>query len=134
MGARPELEVATNPVGVIGEGGGVSCVGTARIEAQESSWRGRKWLSHVRRASVYGRKRRILFFGEYAMMIEMLESRWFLSASVAGNCFNDVNLDGVRQSTEAALSGRRVYADANKNDKFDTGEKSVLSDSSGNYK
>ena len=47
--------------------------------------------------------------------------------------FKDTNLDGVRQSGEAALAGEIIYVDANSNGKLDAGEKFTTSNSAGNY-
>jgi uncharacterized protein (DUF2141 family) len=51
----------------------------------------------------------------------------------SGTIFNDVDGDGVRDAGEAGISGRRVYADANDNSKYDAGETSTLTDSSGHF-
>jgi len=52
---------------------------------------------------------------------------------VSGAAFNDANGNGKRDSGETALSGRRVFVDADKDGVLDSGEKSVLSDSAGNW-
>lgn len=56
-----------------------------------------------------------------------------IRAAISGALFNDLNADGTRQTTEAGLSGWRVYIDANNNGKFDAGETSVLTSSTGGY-
>jgi hypothetical protein len=55
------------------------------------------------------------------------------SAAISGRIFNDVKADGVKDSADAGFSGLRVYLDANKNGKLDSGETSVLSGSTGTY-
>ena len=52
---------------------------------------------------------------------------------VSGAVFNDVNGDRVRNSGEVGLAGWRVYVDADNDGVFDSTEKSVLSDSAGNW-
>ncbi|MBC7783793.1 MAG: hypothetical protein H7144_08125 [Burkholderiales bacterium] len=53
---------------------------------------------------------------------------------VAGLLFNDTNGNGVQNSNETVAVGRTVYIDVNNNNKLDSGEKSVLTDSAGKYK
>ncbi|HEY0009958.1 MAG TPA: SdrD B-like domain-containing protein, partial [Tepidisphaeraceae bacterium] len=55
-------------------------------------------------------------------------------ASIAGSVFKDLDADGVKDTGEGALAGARIYIDADKDGVFDSTEKSVLSDTSGNYK
>jgi parallel beta-helix repeat protein len=57
----------------------------------------------------------------------------FRDISLSGQLFQDVNGDGVRQPSEAGLSGWTVYLDANGNGTLDTGEVTATTDSSGNY-
>lgn len=52
---------------------------------------------------------------------------------ISGNVFRDANGNGTRDSTETALSGWHVYIDRNNNQKFDTGDTGVWSDSAGNW-
>jgi hypothetical protein len=54
--------------------------------------------------------------------------------SIAGIFFNDVNRDGIRQSTEPHLSDMQVYIDANHNATYDPGEQTTFTDSTGAYK
>jgi hypothetical protein len=55
------------------------------------------------------------------------------SGVISGYAFNDVNANGVNDPGDKRLANVRVYIDANKNGKLDTGEPSTLTDSSGNY-
>src|SRR5437667_3001016 len=66
-------------------------------------------------------------------VLESVESRRLLSASISGMAFKDANLDGIHQSTETALAGEKIYIDANNNGKLDLGEKSATSSSTGAY-
>jgi protocatechuate 3,4-dioxygenase beta subunit len=52
---------------------------------------------------------------------------------IRGSVFRDADADGARDAGEGALSGARVYLDANGNDRFDSSERSVLTDSAGEY-
>jgi uncharacterized protein (DUF2141 family) len=52
---------------------------------------------------------------------------------ITGTVWNDTNSDGVKGSTEKGVSGWRVFIDKDKDGIFDSGEPSVLTDSSGNY-
>ncbi|CCI38865.1 putative Subtilisin [Microcystis aeruginosa PCC 9701] len=54
-------------------------------------------------------------------------------ASITGQTWNDVNGDGVKQSTELGLSVWTVYLDTNNNGQLDTGETSTQTDINGNY-
>lgn len=54
-------------------------------------------------------------------------------AMLSGNVFNDADGNGLKGSVEGNLSGWRVFIDANKNGLFDTGERSALTNSLGNY-
>ena len=56
------------------------------------------------------------------------------TASVAGNVFKDLDGDGIKDTGEGALAGVRVYLDADKDGVFDSTEKTVTTDSAGNYK
>jgi hypothetical protein len=56
------------------------------------------------------------------------------TGSVAGTLFNDLDGDGVKDSNEVGLAGWRVYLDANGNGVLDTGETTLLTDASGNYR
>jgi len=55
------------------------------------------------------------------------------AASVSGRAFNDLDADGLKDSSEPGVSGFRVYLDANNNGVLDAGETSVLAGSSGTY-
>ena len=52
---------------------------------------------------------------------------------ISGTAFNDANGNAKRDSGETALSGRRIFIDADNDGVLDSGEKSVLTDSSGNW-
>ncbi len=55
------------------------------------------------------------------------------TGSIGGYCFNDTDKDGVFDTNESKAAGKTVYIDANNNGKLDTGEKSLLTDATGNY-
>jgi hypothetical protein len=55
------------------------------------------------------------------------------NGSIAGTVFHDRNGNGVRDAGEPAQSGWRVYLDANRNQRFDPGERNVVTGSSGGY-
>ena len=52
---------------------------------------------------------------------------------ISGRLWVDSDNDGIKDSSESALSGWQVYIDKNKNGKLDAGENVVTTDSSGNY-
>jgi hypothetical protein len=52
---------------------------------------------------------------------------------VSGSVFNDVNGDAMRQSSEVGLSGWRVYLDANNDGKWQSSERSILTDATGKW-
>lgn len=54
-------------------------------------------------------------------------------ALVSGIVFDDADKNGVKAASEAGLAGAVVFVDANKNNAFDAGEKSVTTDSVGNW-
>lgn len=54
--------------------------------------------------------------------------------SVAGVVFKDVNGNGGRDAGEKGISGWRVYVDTDNDGKYDSGEKSAISDATGAYK
>jgi uncharacterized delta-60 repeat protein len=56
------------------------------------------------------------------VVIEAVESRTLLSASVSGTVYFDINGDGIHQSSEPTSAGQLIYADLNNNGKFDSGE------------
>lgn len=56
------------------------------------------------------------------------------TAIVRGTVFNDTNGDGVKQITEQGVAGILVFIDKNRNGKFDSNEKSRLTDASGNWR
>lgn len=54
-------------------------------------------------------------------------------ASISGTIFNDIDRDGERDPTEAALSNTTVFIDSNKNTVRDPGEPVAISGSNGAY-
>src|SRR5207237_3964222 len=56
------------------------------------------------------------------------------TASIAGQIYDDVNGNLIKDSTETGIGGRTDYLDTNNNSIKDTGEVSTTTDSSGNYK
>jgi len=55
------------------------------------------------------------------------------SVMISGTVWRDFDKDGRRDSNDSGLSGWRVYIDKDNDGKFDTGETSVLTNSSGKY-
>ncbi|MEO6437255.1 MAG: SdrD B-like domain-containing protein [Tepidisphaeraceae bacterium] len=53
---------------------------------------------------------------------------------ISGFVFNDKNVNGLKESGESGLSGWRVFADANGDGNFDSGEVFALTDSTGKYR
>ncbi|GIW76671.1 MAG: hypothetical protein KatS3mg104_1734 [Phycisphaerae bacterium] len=56
------------------------------------------------------------------------------TGTISGYLWNDTDGDGVVDSNESRTGSRTVFIDANRNGKLDSGEKSTVSDSQGNYK
>ncbi|MEA2707662.1 MAG: hypothetical protein QOF78_263 [Phycisphaerales bacterium] len=56
------------------------------------------------------------------------------SVQITGNLFEDKDGDGIKDAGEGPLSEWWLYLDANKNGKFDTGERRAMTDAAGNYK
>jgi protocatechuate 3,4-dioxygenase beta subunit len=54
-------------------------------------------------------------------------------ATVSGVIFNDIDADGVFDSTESGIGGRTVYLDTNNNLVMDTSEQRTTTDSNGGY-
>jgi hypothetical protein len=52
---------------------------------------------------------------------------------ISGTVFSDFDKDGVLDSSDRKLANKRIYIDSNLNGRYDSGEKSVLSNSSGVY-
>ncbi len=65
--------------------------------------------------------------------IEQLESRQML-ASISGTLVHDLDGNAQNDRGDVGLGQWRVYADANGNSAFDSGESSVLTDADGNYR
>jgi subtilisin-like proprotein convertase family protein len=57
-----------------------------------------------------------------------------VSPSVTGVAFDDADVDGVRDSGEAALAGATIFNDANSNSTLDSGEASTVSGADGVYR
>jgi len=57
-----------------------------------------------------------------------------LPTSIGGTVFNDLNVNGVRDTGEPGMAGVTVYLDVNKNGIHDAGELMQTTDASGNYK
>ena len=67
-----------------------------------------------------------------ASVVEQMERRVLLTASVSGTVFNDWDGSGtILQGF--ALANWRVYADLNHNGSYDSGEPTALSDANGHY-
>ena len=56
-----------------------------------------------------------------------------LNGGIEGTLFNDANGNGIQDSGEAGLAGRKVYVDLNGDGHWDTGEPYALTDTDGNY-
>lgn len=56
------------------------------------------------------------------------------TGSISGVKFNDLNGNGVRESTEQGLSNWTIYLDRNNNNVFDTGEPTSITSASGEYR
>jgi hypothetical protein len=56
-----------------------------------------------------------------------------ITGSLSGFTFNDNNVNGAFDAGDAKTSGKTVFLDLNGNDKLDSGEKSVVTDTNGNY-
>ncbi|HEV7301226.1 MAG TPA: carbohydrate-binding protein [Tepidisphaeraceae bacterium] len=56
-----------------------------------------------------------------------------VDGSIKGSVFNDADDNGSRGSSEAGVSGRTVYVDANNNGSLNAGERSTLTDGAGDY-
>jgi uncharacterized protein (DUF2141 family) len=55
------------------------------------------------------------------------------SGTISGFCFNDTDKDGAFDNSDAKTSGKTVFLDTNNNGKLDSGEKSQVTNSSGNF-
>jgi hypothetical protein len=55
------------------------------------------------------------------------------SGKISGVLFEDNDKDGVLDSSDKRLGGRKMYIDANKNGKLDSGEKTATTSSTGGY-
>src|SRR5262249_23094157 len=55
------------------------------------------------------------------------------TSSITGSVFNDLNGDGVRQGGEPGLNNWTLYLDLNKNNSYDPGEPTAVSNAQGNY-
>src|SRR5262249_16880355 len=52
---------------------------------------------------------------------------------ITGTVFTDLNCNGKKDGNETGIANWRVYLDANNNGKLDAGEKSVLTNTAGQY-
>ena len=59
---------------------------------------------------------------------------FYQPGGITASVFNDANGNGVKDTSELFLTGRKVYWDANNNNVLDEGEYSGLTDSTGSYK
>ena len=57
----------------------------------------------------------------------------FSGGEIDGSVWNDLNQDGIRDSTDAGLAGWTIYLDLNKNLTFDASEPNTVTDSNGHY-
>ncbi len=62
-------------------------------------------------------------------MLEILEDRYLLSASIFGAVWNDFDADGLRDALEPGLAGVTVFLDENQNGVFDSSTQSFNADS-----
>ena len=53
--------------------------------------------------------------------------------NITGRVFNDLDRDGQKDGNEPGVANFRVYVDANSNGRFDSSERSVLTESNGTY-
>jgi hypothetical protein len=65
--------------------------------------------------------------------LDFANRRTSTGGSISGTIFVDRNGNGVRDASEPAQSGWRVYLDVNRNQRFDAGERSVVTGSNGAY-
>jgi len=56
-----------------------------------------------------------------------------LKGCIAGQKFNDLDADGIKESGEYGLQGWDVFLDANNNGEWNTGERKTVTDILGNY-
>ena len=54
-------------------------------------------------------------------------------SGIEGSVFSDINSNGLREASEAGLSGWTVYLDLNTSNTHDTGEPSAITNTAGNY-
>ncbi|MEB3318100.1 MAG: SdrD B-like domain-containing protein [Cyanobacteriota bacterium] len=73
-----------------------------------------------------------LFF-EKALSISVTDVNENRSGQIRGLKWNDLNGNGIRETSESGLSGMRIFLDANKNGIFDQGEVSTTTNASGQY-
>lgn len=55
------------------------------------------------------------------------------TGEIRGSQWNDLNGSGVRDEQEPGLAGWTIYLDDNRNGQLDAGERSTITDTSGNY-
>ncbi len=78
------------------------------------------------------RKRCSVAFKSVVGRSEQLESRQMLTV-VSGFVFEDVNLNGIFDSSESGIANVEVYLDANDNDTLDSGEATTSTGADGSY-
>jgi protocatechuate 3,4-dioxygenase beta subunit len=57
----------------------------------------------------------------------------FTLASISGTVFNDLNANGVKDTSEGGLTGKTVYIDTNNNGQLDSGEPNQQTNGTGGY-
>jgi serine-aspartate repeat-containing protein C/D/E len=65
--------------------------------------------------------------------LESLESRQLLTGDFAGAVFNDLNVNGINDSSDPGLAGWTVFADINSDGQFNAGEPSTVTDVKGKF-
>jgi hypothetical protein len=63
-------------------------------------------------------------------VVEQLEGRWLLASTISGQCFYDLDRDGVADLGEGNVAGRTVFADANNDGVLNAGEASAVTTAS----
>lgn len=64
---------------------------------------------------------------------EALEGRQFMSASVSGVVYNDLNVNASLQASDPKIGGVRVYADLGNHGSYVAGDPSAITNSNGAY-
>ena len=66
------------------------------------------------------------------LQLEHLEERQLLT-TISGQVFNDLNANGLKDTSESGQSGWTIYLDADGNGQLDTGETSTTTAADGSY-